>query len=258
MTAHSQLSPTEPRSRGPLPLVLLHGVGLDSTMWGPLGAELRKAGQNEIITLDLPGHGQKPPLREPQSLSSLADDVFRQLPEKCNLLGFSLGALIAQAIAVSHSERIGRLICASSVCQRTDDERAAVRARLETASDDMTASSAASIERWFPTGATAVPDETIEQVRSTLLRNDSESFLRSYRVFAFGDAEIAGDLNRIEAKTMAITGELDPGSTPDMSERLAKAVPDCRSVVIRGARHMLPVEKPQAMAKEIVEFLARA
>lgn len=257
MAAHAQLSAAKTRTPEPLPLVLLHGVGLDSTMWEPLSTELRKAGQSEIITLDLPGHGQKPPLREPKSLSSLADDVLWQLPQKCNLLGFSLGAMIAQSIAVSHPEKVGRLICASSVCQRTEDERAAVRARLETASGDTAASSAASIERWFPSGATSVTDETIEQVRSTLLRNDPESFLHAYRVFAFGDAEIADDLSRIEAKTLAITGELDPGSTPNMSERLANAVPDCRSAVISGARHMLPVEKPQAMAKEIVEFLAR-
>lgn len=256
MAAHVQPTEADRTTFEALPLVLLHGVGLDNAMWEPLGEELRRAGQSEIITLDLPGHGVNPPLREPQSLNSMAEQVLRQLPDKCNLLGFSLGALIAQAIAVFHPDRIGRLICASSVCQRTTDEKTAVRARLDTASDDIAASSAASIERWFPAGGTSVPAEIIEQIRSTLSSNDSESFLRAYRVFAFGDAEIADHLHRISATTLAITGELDPGSTPDMGERLANAVPNCRSVVIPGTRHMLPVEKPRELAKAIAEFLA--
>lgn len=88
------------------------------------------------------------------------------------------------------------------------------------------------------------------------MRNDSESFLHAYKVFAFGDAEIADHLTRIEAETLAITGGLDPGSTPAMTERLADAVPHCQSTVIAGARHMLPVEEPQEMARKIIEFLA--
>jgi len=256
MSEHTTTVESLERTATSLPLVLLHGVGLDSTMWELLSSQLRKAGQNEIIALDLPGHGKNPPLREPQDLNSLAEEVVRQMPTKCNLLGFSLGALIAQAIAVSYPGRIGRLICASSVCRRTEDERAAVRARLEAAAWDTASSSAASIERWFPSGTTTVPKKTIEQIRTVLMRNDSESFLHAYRVFAFGDAEIADHLTRIEAETLAITGELDPGSTPAMTERLADAVSHCQSAVIAGARHMLPVEEPQEMARKIIEFLA--
>src|SRR5699024_11182374 len=256
MSEHTTTVEAEGRTAAPMPLVLLHGVGLDSTMWELLSAQLRKAGQNEIIALDLPGHGKNSPLREPQDLNSLAEEVAGQMPAKCNLLGFSLGALIAQAIAVSHPGRIGRLICASSVCRRTEDERAAVRARLEAAAKDAASSSAASIERWFPSGATTVPENTIEQIRTVLMRNDPESFLHASRVVAVGDAEIADDLPRIEAETLAITGELDPGSTPAMTARLADAVPCCQSAVISGARHMLPVEKPEEMAGKIIEFLA--
>lgn len=227
--------------------VLLHGVGLDRTMWAPVLQHLTRP----AVALDLPGHGDESPLREPQTLASLAEDVLRRLPsEPVDLVGFSLGALIAQHLAAHHPERVGALVCVSSVCRRTPDERAAVEARLTTAAEDLAASAEASIERWYPAGAPVAP-AVVEAARRTLLGNDAESFLHAYRVFAHGDAEIADDLGRILAPTLAITGELDPGSTPEMSDRLAQAVPGARAEVVPGARHMLPVERPQVLAAAI-------
>ena len=49
----------------------------------------------------------------------------------------------------------------------------------------------------------------------------------------------------ISVPALAVTGEHDPGSTPEMTHRLAEALPHCRAVVIPGARHMLPVERPR-------------
>ena len=66
------------------------------------------------------------------------------------------------------------------------------------------------------------------------------SFLHCYRVFATADAEIGPELGRITVPALAVTGEDDPGSTPEMTRRLAEAMPDCRAVVVPGARHMLP------------------
>jgi pimeloyl-ACP methyl ester carboxylesterase len=70
-----------------------------------------------------------------------------------------------------------------------------------------------------------------------------------------GDAVIGPELGRITVPTLAITGELDPGSTPEMTERLATAIPGARSVVVPGARHMLPVQEPDYLAKAINEFI---
>ncbi|QUW20140.1 alpha/beta fold hydrolase [Agrococcus sp. Marseille-Q4369] len=257
----------QPRGTGAsgiAPVVLLHGVGLDRTMWdavrgllgrGPLGAD--------VVALDLPGHGAEPPLRSPQSLADLADDVLERLPEAAgsagavHLVGFSLGALIAQRIARSHPERVATLTCVSSVCRRTPEESAAVEARLQAAHDDFAASAAASIERWYPAGTT-VPAETIAATERVLLANDATSYLHAYAVFARGDREISPELGGIAAPTLAITGELDPGSTPDMSRRLADAIPGARARIVPGARHMLPVEDAPALAAALTDFIASA
>ncbi|MCR8669548.1 alpha/beta fold hydrolase [Agrococcus sp. HG114] len=233
------------------PVVLLHGVGLDRTVWDALRALMPE----QTDALDLPGHGARPPLRAPASLAELADDVRARMPRgPVHLVGFSLGALIAQHIAAFHPEVVASLTCVSSVCKRTPDEAAAVAGRLEAARADFPASVATSLERWFPHD-TEVPPATIVATERVLLANDRASYLHAYEVFATGDAVIAPELHRITAPTLAITGELDPGSTPEMTARLAAAVPGARALVVPGARHMLPVEDAPALAAALTAFI---
>ena len=232
-------------------LVLLHGVGLDQTMWQPFLAALPPG--IAVWAPDLPGHGANPIVPLPATLADLAAPVIDRLLPGDHLVGFSLGALVAQHIARYHPALAGTLTSVSSVCQRTQAERESVLRRLEGAEQDFPASVAASLDRWY--GGTSVSADLIARTRATLLANDIESYLGCYRVFATADAEIGPELGRITAPALAITGELDPGSTPEMSRRLARAIPRCRAVVVPGARHMLPVQTPQAVADAVTALL---
>lgn len=235
------------------PLVLLHGVGLDRTMWEPFVEQIGTS----CIALDLPGHGSRPPLRRPQTLRTLAEDVLARLPEgRVRLVGFSLGALIGQHLARFAPERIASLVCVSSVCRRTPEEAARVEERLRLAEADFPGSAEASIERWYPAG-TSVPRDVVDATRATLLSCDVESYLHAYTVFARGDREIGPELEGIRIPVLAITGERDPGSTPEMSRRLGAAIPDCEVRIVPGARHMLPVEDTAALVAAIDEFTTR-
>ena len=84
-------------------IVLLHGVGLDKSVWKPVQELL----VFDSVALDLPGHGQQPPLTSTATLSELGDDVVARLPEgPVHLVGFSLGALIASNIAIRFPDKI--------------------------------------------------------------------------------------------------------------------------------------------------------
>lgn len=238
----------------PLPIVLLHGVGLDHTMWEPLQAELAALAGRPVVALDLPGHGGQPPLTGPATLAGLAADVAERMPAPAHLVGFSLGALIAQHLAVHRPELVATLTSVSSVCSRTPEEAASVRNRLENARNDFAGSVEASIGRWYPDGS-GVDGGTVAGTRDTLLANSEESYLYAYEVFATGDAEIGPELGRISLPALAVTGELDPGSTPEMSRRLGRAIPGARTVIVPGARHMLPVEQPRELALTIHRFI---
>lgn len=236
-------------------LVLLHGVGLDHTVWQPVVAELvNDSGDRfEVRTPDLLGHGSRPPAPAGTTLAMLADDVATSIAPGSHVVGFSLGALVAQHLALHRPELVASLTLVSSVCRRTPDEREAVLARLHTAEDDFTASATASIQRWY--AGTTVDEESVRRTEATLLANDPASFLACYRVFATADAEVADELHRIAVPTLAVTGQHDPGSTPEMTHRLASAMPSCRAVVIPNARHMLPVQRPHELVTALTAFL---
>ncbi|GAA4118710.1 alpha/beta fold hydrolase [Enteractinococcus coprophilus] len=233
-------------------LVFLHGVGLDRTMWENISDQLPES----AVYLDLPGHGHQPVLREPTSLQTLADDIAARLPSgPIQLVGFSLGGLIAQRLAIDLPEKIVSVVAANSVCKRTTQERAAVLGRLATARADFLESTQRSIERWYPAGVN-VPTELIQQTQAVLANNDRRSFLYAYEVFATADADLADDLVKLHQPLLAMTGELDPGSTPEMSQRLADLVPDGKIHIFSGARHMVPHEQPHEFIAQLEQHFA--
>ncbi|MFJ4169664.1 alpha/beta fold hydrolase [Paenarthrobacter sp. NPDC089714] len=233
-------------------IALIHGVGLDGSMWAPLREFLEP--EYEVQVLELLGHGRRAKAPDGVTLGELSADIAGQLQPGTHLVGFSLGALVAQHLARFRPDLVSTLVSVASVCARTSEEHAAVMVRLASAASDFPATVEASIRRWFPEGS-GVPDQVIEETRAVLQRNDPESFLACYRVFATADAEIAPELACITVPAHAVTGELDPGSTPDMSARLAAAIPGSTYSVIQGTRHMMPVERPQELATTITAFI---
>lgn len=93
------------------PLVLIHGWGMHSGVWHPL---VKRLSEHYILYLiDLPGMGHSRPV-EPYHLHSIADEVAQVIPGVCDVLGWSLGGMVAQRIALNQPDRIRRLILVSS------------------------------------------------------------------------------------------------------------------------------------------------
>lgn len=88
------------------PLVLLHGWGFTSRVWEPLTTRLDST--IDVLPLDLPGHGSAPPAGDDPE--RWIDALLGRLPTCCDLLGWSLGAQLALALAVRAPERVARLI----------------------------------------------------------------------------------------------------------------------------------------------------
>ena len=88
------------------PLVLLHGLTFDRTMWRPALAELRKIDpRRRIFAVDLPGHGGSP-ARSCYDLGNIAEGVHRAAVSARLrgpvVVGHSVGAVIATAYAASY------------------------------------------------------------------------------------------------------------------------------------------------------------
>jgi malonyl-CoA O-methyltransferase len=93
------------------PIVLIHGWGVDSQIWQSLPQQLSQTA--DILTLDLPGFAQSPAL-EDYSQASLMEWMAEVLPERCYLLGLSLGGMLSCAFAAQHPERVEGLMTLSS------------------------------------------------------------------------------------------------------------------------------------------------
>src|SRR5215472_2948503 len=103
------------------PLVLLHGglltIGLN---FGPLLEPL--AVSRQVIAVELQGHGHPADTGRALTIEALAGDVVALLDQlgiaEADLLGFSLGGLVAYAVTLGAPTRIAKLIVASADAHR--------------------------------------------------------------------------------------------------------------------------------------------
>lgn len=90
------------------PLVMLHGWAMHTGVWREFTQQLAQHWQ--VICLDLPGHGRSQAIT-PFSLQNVADALMQAIPaQQFTLLGWSLGATVAMAMAEHYPERVQKLI----------------------------------------------------------------------------------------------------------------------------------------------------
>ena len=93
------------------PLVLLHGWGMNSHVWQPIVPLLSQCAQ--VICVDLPGHGANSHLTL-GTLDAAVQQLQAHIPANAVIMGWSLGGIIAQALAHQFPERVAGLILVAS------------------------------------------------------------------------------------------------------------------------------------------------
>lgn len=238
------------------PIVFVHGVGAYKESWDGVVAYLSE--HYRCYYIDLRGHGASDPVPGPYSLEQLTNDLWQFLDgvglDRVILVGFSLGGLIAQQMALSNAARLKKLILVSTVADRTKAEKERVRNRASNlqkagAGDHLTKS----VERWFSKAFIAAHPEVIEERQRRVLMNDPASYKAAYEVLA--NSDLGAHLHQITVPTLVMTGENDIGSTPRMAAVIKERVPDSRLRILPGLRHSVLLEAPSLVAQEILAFL---
>ncbi|MGE8186063.1 alpha/beta fold hydrolase [Pseudomonas sp. NPDC086278] len=243
------------------PVVLIHGVGLNKEMWG--GQVVGLSSQYRVIAYDMLGHGASPLPESGTPLLGYADQLRElldhlQLPQ-ATVIGFSMGGLVARAFALHYPERLRGLVVLNSVFNRSPEQRAGVIARTSQAAEHgPDANAEAALSRWFSREYQAANPAQIAALRQTLANNDPQGYLTTYELFATQDMYRADDLGCIHVPTLIATGELDPGSTPQMAMQLAERIPGATVAVLAEQRHMMPVESPRLVNQMLLAFLDNA
>ena len=131
--------------------VLVHGVGLDGRMWDGLSRCL--SGRLRCTAFDMPCHGEAGmPEGEVtlQTFSEALADIVDGLDGAPVVVGFSMGAMVAQRFALDRPDALKGLVLMNAVFDRDEGQRAAIAQRLAAVERDGPASMAESaIERWF-------------------------------------------------------------------------------------------------------------
>jgi len=99
-----------------IPLVFIHGWGLNAGVWQPVMQVL--ADRYQVIAIDLPGFGNNVQVSsEPYNLTTISNQIVDTIEVPAIYVGWSLGGLIASHIAIHHAQQVlGLVTIASSPC----------------------------------------------------------------------------------------------------------------------------------------------
>lgn len=239
-------------------LILIHGVGLDHTMWE---SQLESLSKNfRVIAYDMVGHGGSEHPPGPYSLSQFVDQLTALLNhlqiEKIHLVGFSMGGMVAQAFALSNGERLKTLTIMSAVANRTEEQRRSILARVEEVKKNgVTATIEPAIQRWFGQEFLMERKDAVNKIRKRLETNDYHSYLAAYTLFATADELLWPELHHIDIPTFILTGENDIGSNPVMAKQMHKKITNSQIMIVPNIKHMLPMEGSQIINEAILSFI---
>jgi pimeloyl-ACP methyl ester carboxylesterase len=240
------------------PVVLIHGVGMEQAAWTAQVEAL--AANYQLVVYDMLGHGKSRVPPEGVTLQAYADQLADLLDHlgiaAANVIGHSMGALVALEFALGRPHRTMRIAALNAVFMRTPEQKAAVMARAAALKDvGVNATVESTIARWF---GTPVPDAlraSADMIAGILANVNAAGYARTYQLFATCDSVHADRLASLEMPALFMTAEFDPNSSPAMSAEMARRAPQGTVSVIPGARHMMNVTDPQEVNRRLRDFL---
>lgn len=234
------------------PALLLHGIGGRAALWTDTVAALAP---RPVLALDLPGYdGTRAPLT---SFAAWADAAVALMAEagvaQADLVGHSLGGMIALEVALRHPGRVRRLvIVASSPAFGSRDPAfrdAFLAARQKPLDEGLGMAGVAAALVPGMLGRAGAAPAAIAAMASV-----NEEAYRAALITLTG-FDRRTELPRITQPALLIAGEADATAPPRGMARMAEAMPNARLMVIPGVGHLLPLEAPEAFHAALHDFL---
>lgn len=240
------------------PLLLLNGIGLDLSAWNPLVQAL--CSERQLLLLETRGSGKSGQPTAPCTTDRLADDALALLDhlaiDSADVLGFSLGGLVAQELALRAPNRVRSLVLAATAA-RLPGRTCRV---LDTWRRLLLAGVAADIFRreqftWV-FGPATLENETLFQGALSAFATTPAPAAHSFAVHV--DACLAHDTRerarRIDAPALVLAGEDDIFLPAAAAESLAGLLPHGRFERLPGG-HAFMWESTSIVAASVLRFL---
>jgi pimeloyl-ACP methyl ester carboxylesterase len=236
------------------PLLMLNGLGANVEMWGP--AEERLSAVARTITFDAPGTGRSTTPLWPQSIHRSADVVARLLDElgheRVDVLGFSLGGLVAQELARRAPDRIRRMALVATAVgwgsmPGTLQALALIAMPLRYYSRSLSEQT-----NWLLSPADRALLRRLTALTEARLRHPPSLLGYAGQFWAGALWSSLGWLPSVRVPTLVVHGDADQLIPPANAVQLARHLPESRLHVLADEGHFI-VFDPESAALSLLE-----
>ena len=232
------------------PIVFLHGVGSDKSVWRPQLEHFR--GDRRAIAFDYPGYGESDPAPEGTTRDDYASAILAAMSElgirKAHVCGLSLGGVVAIALHHAWPERVASLILADTFAEHPEG-RGFYERSIE-ASSDMRMLAEARIDILIAQAADpAVRTDLIE----TMARIDPAAFRIGAEAVWLADQR--DRVHDIRVPTLVLCGAEDRITPPALSTALTRMIPGAQYEQIARAGHLINAERPDEFNTLVGAFI---
>lgn len=256
------------------PLILIHGNGGHAESYARNVKVLGAAGYR-AMAIDLLWHGlsSKPPF-EPDMVPTYARQVIDLMDsegiDRAHLEGESLGGWVCMWLALHYPDRVGKVILNTtagirwnegSVGEDLTGGREALRTRSLDALENPSKEKVQRRLEWLVADPSLVTDELID-LRYYMMTNDEGRKAQlqiANNSFGFGSGKKAeideSRLADIQAETLVLWTQHNPGHGPDTGRRIAELIPNARFHLIEKAAHWPQWEQPGEHDRTVLAFL---
>jgi poly(3-hydroxyalkanoate) depolymerase len=250
---------TSVRGQGP-PLLLVTGLGASLELAEAFEQELTARGI-QTVAFDAPGVGQSTAYRRPRRMRGVASTVEQLLDalghDQVDVLGVSLGGVIAQQLAHQAPQRVRRLVLAATG-PGLGGMPGSPRVLLTLATPrryDQPDYYRRVAGRIYGGQARRDPDALLHGSPARFIERPS---MWGYvgQLYAIAGWTSLPWLHRLRQPTLVLAGDDDP-IVPLLNGRiLARRIPNGRLCVVRGGGHLFLLERPARIAAVVTGFLA--
>ncbi|HLL28706.1 MAG TPA: alpha/beta fold hydrolase [Xanthobacteraceae bacterium] len=194
--------------------------------------------------------------RRGETIAAITRQILAAAPGRFRLAGLSMGGYIALEIMRQASDRVAKLALLDTSARPEAPEQTERRKKLMALAETGRFSEVNNILWPVLVDPSRQSDAALRtEIDEMALETGAEAFLRQEHAI-IGRADSRPSLGAIECPALMIVGSSDQLTPPAHAEEIAKGIPSAKLVVLSGCGHMSTMEKPEDVARLLVDFFA--
>lgn len=238
-------------------VTLAHSLASNLSLWEDTAARLKE--RFTVLRFDARGHGQTSAPAGPYDFPMLVADLVGLLDalqiERTHFVGLSMGGMLGQQFALTHPERLDKLVLVSTSSRTPPEARPLWDERIAVAkSQGMQAHVEATLARWFTAPYRETHPEAMAKIGATIAATPVAGYAGWGA--AIQTLDLTDKLGAVRAPTLVICGADDPGTPPAVNRAIAAAIPGARLEIVPSASHQLVIEQAETFQRLLMDFIA--